>query len=81
MKIGSFHFLVLIIILGLGLGLLFFTRGDPTLQLTIGTITSVAYVLWGIIHHALKGDLHAKIVIEYILIGGIAIALLRMMVM
>lgn len=64
-----------------GLTLLYLTRGNPTLQFTIGVTTSVAYVFWGIIHHALNGDLHAKIVIEYILIGGIAIALLRIMVL
>ncbi|MBI3385778.1 hypothetical protein HY031_01690 [Candidatus Gottesmanbacteria bacterium] len=80
MKIHSFHFLVLLIILVTGLVLLYITRGNPTLQMSIGVTTSVAYVLWGIIHHTLKGDLHLKIVIEYILIGGIAIALLRMMV-
>lgn len=81
MKIRSLNFLVLIIILCTGLIMFYLTRGNPVLQLTVGVITSVAYVLWGIIHHTLRGDLHPKVVIEYILIGGIAIALLRLMVM
>lgn len=51
-------------------------RGNTGLQLMIGVVTSIAYVAWGIIHHAMQGDLHRKVVIEYVFIGGIAIILL-----
>ena len=53
-----------------------FARGNVGYQLAIGIVTAVAYVLWGIIHHLLKKDLHRNIVIEYVLIGVIAIILL-----
>lgn len=38
---------------------------------------ATVYVLWGIIHHALRRDLHLKIVLEYlgIAILGVAITL------
>lgn len=68
--------IVLLLILGAGLATFIYTSGDKTLQLATGVVTSVAYVLWGVIHHALLGDLHRKIVIEYVLIGSIAIVLL-----
>lgn len=81
MKSHHFHFLVLMLILLIGVATFFFARGNTSLQLQIGIITSVSYVAWGIIHHATIGDIHAKIVIEYILIGGIAIAILMTMLL
>lgn len=76
MKFHIFHFLVLIVILTIGAWMFFQAQNDRSLQLTIGIATSVAYVLWGIIHHAIQGDLHRKVVIEYVLLGAIAVLLL-----
>lgn len=70
------HTVVLFLILIGGAGMFYYTAGNQTMQLVSGIVTSVCYVLWGITHHALKGDLHRKIVIEYLLIGAIAIVLL-----
>lgn len=71
-----FHFLVLVILLAGGVSAFYIARSDVTLQLIVGITTAVLYILWGIIHHALLGDLHHKIMIEYMLIGAIAIVLL-----
>lgn len=76
MKSSWFHFLILIIILVLGTATFFMVRGNPTAQLVTGIIVSVAYIIWGVLHHAIDGDLHLKIVIEYILVGTIAILFL-----
>lgn len=37
----------------------------------------VFYIFWGIIHHLLNKTLHLKIVVEYILIGGIILFLFK----
>lgn len=71
-----FHFAVLALILIGGLGAFWFVRPNTTLEFDISIITSVAYVFWGIIYHAMQKDLHQKVVVEYILIGAIAIVLL-----
>ncbi len=76
MKTHIFHFLVLVIIIASGIGMFLLAKGNNALQLMIGVVTSVAYIAWGIIHHCLQGDLHRKVVIEYVFIGGIAITLL-----
>ena len=76
MKVHIFHFLVLIFIIASGIGMFLFAKGNTTLQLMIGIVTSIAYIAWGIIHHCLQGDLHRKVVIEYVFIGAIAITLL-----
>ncbi len=76
MKAHVLHFIVLLLILAGGAGMFLVARGNTGLQLMIGVVTSIAYVAWGIIHHAMQGDLHRKVVIEYVFIGGIAIILL-----
>lgn len=76
MKAHILHFIVLILILSAGVGMFFSARGNTALQLSIGVVTSLGYVSWGIIHHVIQGDFHRKVVIEYVFIGGIAITLL-----
>jgi len=76
MKQSVIHFLVLIAILAVGVCTFIYVRPNTTIQLFVGIITAVAYVFWGFIHHAIKKDLHQKIVVEYLLIGAIAIVLL-----
>lgn len=70
------HSIVLICILAGGLFTFWFAQGNMKLQLVTGIVTTAAYVAWGIIHHVIKGDVHRKVVIEYVLIGLIAIVLL-----
>lgn len=76
MKSSWFHFFILIIILVLGIATFFMVAGNPAAQLATAIITSLAYIIWGVLHHAIDGDLHLKIVIEYILVGTIAILFL-----
>ena len=76
MKQTIIHFLVLIGILGAGVLTFIVVAPNTTIQLLVGIITAVAYVLWGLIHHTIQQDLHQKIVVEYLLIGAIAIVLL-----
>jgi hypothetical protein len=70
------NYIVLAIILALGVASFIYVRPDTTMQLVIGIATSIAYVCWGLIYHALEKNLHAKVVVEYVLIGAIAIVLL-----
>ncbi|OGG29328.1 hypothetical protein A3A63_04335 [Candidatus Gottesmanbacteria bacterium RIFCSPLOWO2_01_FULL_46_9] len=70
------HYMVLCVILGGGVATFLYVRPNPSLQFAVGVITSFSYVAWGLIHHALHRDLHQKIVVEYLLIGTIAVVLL-----
>jgi hypothetical protein len=73
---STMHTLILVIILLAGLGTIWYAQGNKSLQLTAGIAMSVAYVFWGILRHAMIGDLHRRLVVEYVLIGLIAIVLL-----
>lgn len=70
------HGLVLLLILTGGALTFWYAAGNTKLQLVAGIVTSAAYVAWGIIHHMLRGDLHRNVVVEYVLIGLIAVVLL-----
>jgi len=76
MKRSVIHLLVLVALLAAGVLAFMYVSPNTTLQLYVGIGTAVAYVLWGFIHHAINRDLHQKIVVEYLLIGAIAIVLL-----
>ena len=76
MKPATLHFIVLTLILIGGIASFTMLTGDVVAQQRIGIATSVAYVFWGILHHAIHGDLHAKVVIEYILVGAVAMLIL-----
>ncbi len=70
------HLFILLAMLGFAVWAFVSAAPNVVLQLGIGIASAFAYVVWGIFHHAVLHDLHPKIVIEYILVGTIAIVLL-----
>jgi len=71
-KLHLSHYIILVVILNIGLVSFFFFQFNPSYQMAVIFLTSIFYVLWGIIHHLLCGDLHIKIILEYILIAMLA---------
>ena len=69
----------LLLVILVVLGAVFFHRfnGLPYLQMAVIVVTAVGYVGWGYMHHRLEGDLHPRIMIEYLLIAALAILLVR----
>jgi len=76
MKLKYVNYIVLAVILASGIFTFWTAQNDRTIQMFVGIATSITYVLWGMIYHALEGDLHLKVVIEYSLVGLIAVVLL-----
>lgn len=75
-RVYMLHYLVLIVMLGIGMWTFFAVAPNKQLQLLTGIGLSAAYVVWGIVHHWSKREHHVKVVIEYVLIGTIAVVLL-----
>lgn len=73
------HYFLLILILSIGLvSILTFRFHPPFAPLSI-IITALAYVIWGIVHHALTRSLHRQVVLEYVslaLLGALIIYIL-----
>ncbi|HUW24252.1 MAG TPA: hypothetical protein VMW04_01355 [Patescibacteria group bacterium] len=70
------HYLVLLFILTFGFGAYFYFRRFPQAQILSAFLTASFYVIWGITHHYLEGDLHWRAVAEYL-----AIALLGFLIL
>lgn len=69
MKKISNYYLVLLVILNFGALMFYLLRFNPVYQMWVMVLTSLAYVLWGMIHHFLEEDLHLKVILEYVLIA------------
>lgn len=69
-------YFILALGLGCGGGAYFIFANQTTLQVGSAIATGIFYILWGTIHHAKEGDFHLKIILEYTLIAGLAVALL-----
>lgn len=73
----NYNFLLLTFILSLAVLAIYLLQGFPNFQFIVGILLSVSYVIWGLVYHYLEGDLHAKVVIEYLLIALLALILLK----
>jgi len=71
----TIYYISLIVILSFGF-LLAYSNTDRDFQIGVIIVTTFFYVLWGILHHLMNHDLHAKIVIEYILIGAFGLTII-----
>lgn len=69
------YYISLVLILLLGFLLTSISTSNRQLQIGVVTLTTLFYVLWGILHHLLNHDLNVKIVIEYVLIGSFGLAI------
>ncbi len=67
-----------ILFVGILIAALFFNYFwfDPTAQIIISALGCIYYVVWGIIHHAVRNRLSKLIVLEYILVGTLIFLLL-----
>lgn len=74
-KTHFWHYAILATIILVG-GIAFFSSSDRTIKLQVGILTALAYILWGVFHHLLENNLNLKIMVEYTLIGVLAIILL-----
>ncbi len=52
----------------------FFSRYDTTKQFFVLVLLIIFYLVWGFAYHYLKGDIHRKLVMEYLMIATIGIA-------
>lgn len=71
----TIYYISLIIILSLSF-LLAYSSSDKGFQIGVITAATFSYVLLGIMHHLMDHDLHAKIVVEYILIGTFGLTII-----
>ena len=72
-----YRHIFLILILAIGVVSIYIFQGNPQRQMQVAVIISSLYFIWGIIHHSQEGDLHAKIVVEYLLVALLFLVFFR----
>lgn len=75
------HYLVLLFILSFGAFAFVYFQRFPQSQIVSLFLTASFYVLWGIIHHYLEGDLHLRIIFEYLAVALLGFLILWSMIM
>ncbi|MDP3940833.1 MAG: hypothetical protein Q8Q49_00840 [bacterium] len=73
-KLHLWYYSGLLVVLISCLVLVFQSLHDINLIMGITVFMSVFYVSWAILHHYVHHDVHAKVVIEYVLIGMLGIS-------
>ncbi|MGB9706560.1 MAG: hypothetical protein ACPLXP_00590 [Microgenomates group bacterium] len=66
------HYLGLLAILAVGFGLYWMFNFNRQVQVWITIGMGCVYVLWGMIYHALRRELYLRIILEYLLVAGLA---------
>jgi len=74
------HYLVLLFILTFGAVAFFYFQRYPQAQIVSLFLTASFYVLWGIVHHYLEGNLHIRIILEYAAVAVLGFVILWTMI-
>ncbi len=74
------HYLLLFGILFAGFAGLILFSYDKNFQMAVAIATSIAYVSWGVVHHALHRDLHFETFVEYLAIALLGLVIIFSMI-
>lgn len=74
------HYLILLFILLFGILSFWYLRLNQQAQIVSVFLTAVFYVLWGVIHHYIEGDLHIRIIMEYLAMAILGFVILWMLI-
>lgn len=75
------HYLALMTVLSVGFGLFWIFNYNRTAQIWITLGLGVVYVIWGIVHHALRGELHWRIIWEYVVVATLVSLIITFLLM
>lgn len=70
-------YIILSVAVTVSVWLFYFFVGLPDVQYLTAKLLAAFYVIWGGIHHYHKGDFHAKVVIEYLVIAILSLIIIR----
>lgn len=69
------YYIIESFILGVGFFGVYMLSGSTQIQASLLALIIAIYVIMGVVHHRLNHDIHAKIVLEYIIIGTLVFAI------
>jgi len=66
------HYLALIAFLSFGLALFLIFNYNRQIQVGITLLMATIYVVWGVVHHGIKKEIHPRIIFEYLVVAIVA---------
>lgn len=72
-------YLLLLTILSFGLLAFVYFGYDRQIQINLMFAMAVLYIVWGVLHHHLKGDFHIKVLLEYVAVAFFAVVLVMVL--
>lgn len=69
------HIITLLLILVSSVWAFIHFKGLPLMQLYVVVAAVVAYIAWGVLYHFLNKRLTLKLLLEYVLVGALALLL------
>lgn len=66
------HYLSLLAILSIGFGLFWIFNFNRHIQIMITIGLGITYIIWGVLHHAIKKEIYWRIIWEYIVVSTLA---------
>ncbi len=70
------YYISLSLILGLGLLFVLLASPNKTVQFMLISLTTLFYIIFGIVHHLINHDITLGIMLEYLTIGALGISIL-----
>jgi hypothetical protein len=48
---------------------------DNIFRMAVVSAASLSYIVWGIVHHHIHGDLHLSVIVEYIAVAALGVVI------
>ena len=75
------HYFVLFGLLFAGIAAFVMFSYDRIFQMIVSVAVALAYVAWGIVHHAIHRDLYFSVVIEYVVVAFLGLTIVFSMIL
>lgn len=76
LKTHRAYYLLLAGMQAAGFVLVLFAKGDKQLVMMYVILSTCFYFVWALVHHYVNHDLHAKVVLEYILMSLLGLSVM-----
>lgn len=68
------HYSVLALVVSVALLLFVIAWPVAVMQMAIVMIAAAVYVVWGLVHHHMTKDLHADVILEYVIMAVLVVS-------
>lgn len=75
------HYFILFVMLFMSLAIFTIFSYNRVVQKSVIVALGVGYILWGVLHHFIHGDLTRRVLVEYILFAAFGVTLVLALIL